>query len=340
MINPVGLSIFIGLVLSRKFIVDYDLAIFGNNVFDWPSSKSCFERASLGYKNLQIDTTEQKDSFSCRFNFDQHYSRLHLSGNQRVNKESDRFEWFCTSQDKSLICDGSSMCLTDECLCPGNSSDIFYCSDGSGCVTFDNLCNDIQDCLDGSDECFCPGHVVIPDKKTKICFSEKLLCFIENKSIISILGYKSLKEKRRVCKTSYKHYHGINPLYECLAEAYRNRTTLKVLLKSPESIPLYCESSCSHVNGFVDGGWVQYCDRVFKGYPYDYGFICDFESSLSNDFGKPLTILCDVKVDCKSGQDEMGCPRRFYCSPNSSTDWVEPRKVCDHVKDCFYSHSL
>ena len=334
MINLVRLSIFIGLVLSRKFTVDFDLAIFGNNVEDWPSSKSCFERATLGYKKLVSDATEQKDSFSCRFNFDQHFSRLFVSGNQRVNKESDRFEWVCTTQDKSLICDGSSMCLTDECWCSGNSSDIFYCSDGSGCVTFDKLCNNIQDCLDGSDECFCPGHLVVPDKQTKICFSKKLLCNIDSKLIVSMFGYKRLKETRKVCKTSYDLYLGMNPLYECLHEVYRNQTTLKKLLKSPERIPLYCKSSCTHVKGFVDGGWVKFCDRVFKGDPYDYVFICDFKSSLSNDFGQPLAILCDVKVDCKSGQDEMGCPGRFYCSPNSSTDWVEPERVCDHVKDC------
>ena len=336
MIKCVRISVFIGLVLSMKFVVDYNLDIIDSQVCHLPAYPSCFEKlkAVVGYKNLQSDTTEQKDSFSCRFNFDKFYNQIY--GYIDISREPGKFEWFCRSHDKSLICDGSSMCLTDECWCSGNSSDIFYCSDGSGCVTFDNLCNDIQDCLDGSDECFCPGHVVYSDTQTKICVSENLFCSIEEERILDMIDHKKMSDFREVCKNSklFQYHDHMNPLYKCLGEAYQNQTIQNDFFKSPGRIPLYCQSSCRHVKGFVDGGWVKFCDKVIKGYPNDYGFVCDFNSELSMDFSQPLGVLCDGKVDCKSGVDEMGCPGRFYCSPIDSTDWVEPERVCDHAKDC------
>jgi hypothetical protein len=64
----------------------------------------------------------------------------------------------------------------------------------------------------------------------------------------------------------------------------------------------------------------------------DYVFNC--EPKPYADESVHISALCDKRKDCRNGADEMACPGRFYCSSNSSVDWVSPNKLCDHVKDC------
>jgi hypothetical protein len=80
------------------------------------------------------------------------------------------------------MCDGNSQCSTDECHCtinlsPNKSGFIFYCFDGSGCISSEKVCDDERHCRDGSDECNCPnvaqlsclnqGHHLSAVKKAK-----------------------------------------------------------------------------------------------------------------------------------------------------------------------------
>ena len=72
----------------------------------------------------------------------------------------------------------------------------------------------------------------------------------------------------------------------------------------------------------------KFCDQVKKGYPYDLAFSCNHDEDYH------ITTLCDNEINCSDGSDEIGCPGRFYCDSNKTTDWIELDKVCDHVKDC------
>ena len=65
---------------------------------------------------------------------------------------------------------------------------------------------------------------------------------------------------------------------------------------------------------------------------WNYVFSCD--KNLAVEELTALNEICDGETDCTNGADEAGCPDRFYCSPNSSIDWVSLEKLCDHVKDC------
>ena len=62
--------------------------------------------------------------------------------------------WYCIIPS-SEICNGHSICLTDECECVDSDKTLFLCADGIGCVTIDRTCNGFYDCLDRSDEFLC-----------------------------------------------------------------------------------------------------------------------------------------------------------------------------------------
>ena len=323
----------IRLQLSRNVnIIDYDNEndywYYISDVLD-DSALSCFEKTvktQVEFDKVPVDLMEyDKETLICKFNFDGIYLHI-LSGNLLTKFEKDaELTWFCRSQNISLICDGSSICLTDECGCLANQTEVFYCSDGSGCVTFDKLCDDIQDCVDGSDECYCLGHIVFSEisfSPNKICLSVNALC--NSLAHYNLMDLISVEFEKTNCKP---HFH-MNPLYECLYEALETMDVEFYL--SPELIPPYCKANCSHIDGFFDDKWIRFCDQIIRGNTLDYEFQCDNRTKNHH-----LSLICDGKIDCTSGYDEIGCPGRFYCSPNEKPDiWIDIDKACDHIKDC------
>ena len=83
--------------------------------------------------------------------------------------------WFCKIDD-NRYCNTISECLTDECGCTNSSMDVFFCPKHTGCINFPQLCDGNIDCLDGADECFCEGFVVVKCpilSSSSICMSQK-----------------------------------------------------------------------------------------------------------------------------------------------------------------------
>ena len=172
-----------------------DLNIFGvhgiyfgdHDHFSISTRLSCFQIAKHiywdGAKNCTKVFNKTDIVFgdeTCRFNFDsaQKEGEAKTSSLQLAETLSSNSVWTCKLKG-SNFCDGFSDCLTDECGCHGNQTDVFYCADGSGCITWNGICDDTQDCLDGSDECSCPGHVVFSThgrKFNKVCMSEEGYC--------------------------------------------------------------------------------------------------------------------------------------------------------------------
>ena len=83
--------------------------------------------------------------------------------------------WFCEINAYNY-CNTISDCLTDECGCTNSSMDVFFCPKHTGCISFPQLCDGNIDCLDGADECFCEGFVVVKCpilSSSSICMSQK-----------------------------------------------------------------------------------------------------------------------------------------------------------------------
>ena len=292
--------------------------------------RSCYHTTLLFMFESNVTITKhppEPDNLTCEFNFD--YINLKTDPAYQDTTMHDFLElppitWFCRLHDTSELCNGNSECQTDECHCHDNiQSPVFYCRDGSGCISWNRLCNSIQDCTDGSDECFCSGFVVVaisPGTTAKICVSEERYCTAK------ALGYLPVEHSLEAGtpKCNEQDFQRLNPLHSCIYEAIR----LNPLLRDYAG---YCRNNCSDVDGFAEG-WERFCDHVKEGYHFIPEFLCDPKNIPFEKYY--LRDLCDGKVQCDNHADERGCPGRFYCSPNQSTEWVDHAQVCDNVIDC------
>ena len=299
-------------------------------------AKEIYLRGAKNCKKLFNKADKLFGEKACRFNFDatQKVIEPQTSGIPLAETHSNNIAWTC-KLNSTNFCDGFSDCLTDECGCHGNQTDVFYCADGSGCITWDKICDDIQDCLDGSDECSCPGHVVFStsgNKVKKVCMSEESYC--HTKTYLQQMNMTpEILDDEIGCEAYNKHHEAskFSPLETCLFEAW-DEGFMPYFRASAEAVREYCSENCSHVAGFNDG-WKTYCDRIDVGSVTFFEFLCS-----KNDYREyyDISSICDGELDCSNHADEMGCPLsdRFYCNPNVSSEWVGKDKLCDNIKDC------
>ncbi|KAL5251055.1 hypothetical protein ACHWQZ_G016692 [Mnemiopsis leidyi] len=271
----------------------------------------------------------RQEEKSCKFHFDttHTYGLTDIDLPAYINNKD--LEWFCRLNDATSICNGVSECLTDECGCHDSQVDVFYCADGSGCIAWSGLCDDTQDCLDGSDECFCFGHVVIPASEvgSKVCMSEHSFCLTK-----AYLGLGNMSEvmEMKYCEATINVPTRIKtPVERCLFEAFEEYRSLFEFFPYSR-LHDYCRENCSYVSKF-DDGWTKFCTNMGIGLT-DYDYYCDGGFTESYH----ISQLCDGQVDCSNHADEIGCPlpERFYCEPNLTSEWVSTEKVCDNMKDC------
>ena len=310
-----------------------DNSDFANNCFDGVT-EALYGRQYECIRFVPDTSLQKQDNKTCRFNYDaMHFIDKKFTSALPDGLTVKDISWSCKLRSLDRICDGESECLTDECDCGEDSdSDVFYCVDGSGCISWSKLCDDIQDCTDGSDECFCFGHLVVfsPEVKQRACFSEMYFC--SNYEMVT----SSFNETPYVLKDvdCGDQVYKANPIVYCLEtdeviEGYHNQFQNGPI----ELLPEYCLANCSHVDGF-DDGWGKYCKNILSGLTFHlYNFVCN-TTDISEIYA--LEQLCDGKTDCSNGADEFGCPLpdRFHCNPNITAEWVHIDKVCDSVKDC------
>ena len=286
-------------------------------------------------RKFSSDNLPLEDNQTCEHNYDAMYTAdEYLASSLPVGMTVKDITWSCRLRRLNNICDGQSDCLTDECGCGKESkSDVFYCVDGSGCITWNKVCDDIQDCKDGSDECFCAGHLVFYSQEIKQwgCFSKKHYCLFSD---IIVPRLNSIPNVLRDIDCVKYDPFATNPIELCLDDEVMFEHYVEFQNGPIELLPKYCSVNCSHIDGFKDG-WIKYCKNIFAGIlpGFPFSFVCNI-----SDFSEIYAVqqLCDGKEDCRSGADEIGCPfpDRFHCNPNVTAEWVHIDKMCDSVKDC------
>ena len=294
-------------------------------------------------KRSTMNHTLKRDNQTCDFNIDETQRRTENFfplGGLPPGVNASEIAWSCRLDNTGRICDGYSQCLTDECGCKNSDADVFYCADGSGCVTWDKLCDSVQNCKDGSDECSCPDHLVFFSAEISqwVCFSEMHYCnhiaqqsrgtdyssvFIETPDTLKRVNCSDGMQEEVIATST-----ATSPIALC-HKFLQNISEFDLTEVTPE----LCHINCTQFDGFSDG-WARFCSNILAGirkFPYD--FFCD-GTDLSQSL--PLLAVCDGKTDCSNGADEFGCPLpdRFHCDPNVTAEWVHIDKVCDSVKDC------
>ena len=307
---------------------DFDCLFSTKEIF-YHQKYKCAKRSTMNH-------TLTADNLTCSFNIDaaqQQVEDLFPNGALPANINARDISWSCRLAGSSQICNGISQCLTDECGCINSTSDVFYCADGSGCVTWDKLCDDTQDCKDGSDECSCANHLVFysPVIEQWVCFSQEHYCKRSMADTIYLFNNTPEILKNINCDLEQDEVESRpNPIKSCFEEA------IDLLMEPVENIVEFCRSNCSHIENFKDG-WGKFCNHIVGGIDsYPFSFVCNVSADYNSGQNYPLENVCDGKTDCSNGADEFGCPLpdRFHCNSNVTAEWVHVNKTCDSVKDC------
>ena len=292
------------------------------------------------YTKRETGKENVTDNIICPFVFDQFHASPNGYFESVPAKEQhliESSEWFCRLPG-SYVCDKNSDCQMDECGCTYKDVDVFLCADRSGCVTFNKVCDGIRTCSDASDEFLCEQFYEMSCPTISpypVFISDLDYCSNEDYYTSHCCGVHSNVNCSALLISHRENYYA-NPIDECLYQARQSRL-IDIYSHSFELIPLFCARNCSNATKFFDENWTKFCGAVYSGVTsnllsLDFVFQCD-----GKPFGEKayhISVICDEKIDCINGNDEIGCPGRFYCFPNSSKEWVVESKVCDYTKDC------
>ncbi|XP_077973213.1 uncharacterized protein LOC120338026 [Styela clava] len=240
-----------------------------------------------------------------------------------------------------FICDSYPHCsgAVDECFCDGNTlilngifheEECFRCFTSKEIIPYGKLCDHVIDCQDLSDECLC-----------------------KRKGVLNICKHVDWGRKDET------------PYFSCNATKANNSAT--VCDKIPDCMESIDEKFCADTS-CPDGSLNQNagkCNHRCDSLDHDKkptATSCDGNIECLNYYAEECSIcypkpefckhrvsethyecssksriigwkICDGIADCEEGEEEIKCPRRFYCKGNEPIS-VPEHKVCNLQKDC------
>ena len=276
-----------------------------------------FARISIEQKNITCSMEENARQNDRRR---KHSSPPQSSGEQQryqcqfLSRSRTRKGTCLLTED--LVCDGVSACSTDECACEG--SQVFYCSNGEGCVALEQVCDGQTDCLDASDECVCDSYLNCEsDRSNGFCRNDDMRTLRCGFSSVGDIGLK---------KSIKNNFSG---LFQCIKREFTGTGRNTQSFRTFQNHAIWCKSKCRKFSNHCENiDWSSLLiDTETKFVSVNY--TCGIGSSiaLSADVD-----VCDGFYDCPNRADEASCANRFYCDDGSKS--IPLSKVCDSVPDC------
>ncbi len=220
----------------------------------------------------------------------------------------------------SKVCNGVKDCInssSDEQICKNKLPPYFTCKNGQ-VIDWKQSCDISYDCLDGSDETDCVEY------NDASCVG----------SLYDCRKLDKVHKKRGILRQSWidemiKHGYGhLMPLTRCwqmsqslhpcqsVRDGCFHKEGLCVHDKLPNNVPAYC----------LEREHLQDCeDHVCPG-----KFKCD------SGYCIPFHRVCDNRIDCLDGDDEIKCEMNF-CNSSFWCDGVclSSENLCDGIKQCY-----
>ena len=328
----------------------------------------CQSEATSG-KNMYFNTKDMRfyhkgkmfsdelklEGYVCPVNIDylQFYSKLNPIRITMSNLSIAGGDLYQCEVRQSARCDSHSMCSTDECHCTNKGTNyndqVMFCprrDGGKACIAFENVCDGIVDCADYSDECLCQdSYELFCDKIpqiTRLCLPKINYCDF-------LPQIKELNCSNHPTNINCTESMGIklnetgHPFVECLHKIEINISVHYNI--EPESIKWFhklrdlaverCITQCTNTTELDK--WKLFCQNIdFDRNPPMHAMVfkCEKDKVPYSNNSCPVKFICDGKIHCFNGADELDCPGRFYCTVDNSVTWINESLVCDKKKDC------
>ncbi|XP_068986160.1 basement membrane-specific heparan sulfate proteoglycan core protein-like isoform X34 [Bombus flavifrons] len=275
---------------------------------------------------------------------------------------------------RSAVCDRRPDCPheDDEANChQGCGRDQFQCANGD-CIRADQQCNSFIDCADGSDEncdhivSLAPGscpHGYVACTRDKDCVPQSSLCNGVPECRDRSDEENCYGESRRLNLKTYPSEQLIKESREVVFQC-RDEGLLRAKVRWLRGNNLPLPPGSRDVNGRLEipniqleHSGVYICEAVgypsstpgqqvsvyltvekFEPLPTNKPHACQYdEATCSNGECIPKSYVCNGRLDCTDGSDEMRCsphgcePNQFRCN---NTECVSKVWRCDGDKDC------
>ncbi|XP_050492346.1 basement membrane-specific heparan sulfate proteoglycan core protein-like isoform X4 [Bombus huntii] len=261
--------------------------------------------------------------------------------------------------------------FTDEQYCFGCGRDQFQCANGD-CIRADQQCNNFIDCADGSDEncdhivSLMPGscpHGYVACTRDKDCVPQSSLCNGVPECRDRSDEENCYGESHRLNLKTYPSEQLIKESREVVFQC-RDEGVLRAKVRWLRGNNLPLPPGSRDVNGRLEipniqleHSGVYICEAVgypsstpgqqvsvyltvekFEPPPTNKPHACQYdEATCSNGECIPKSYVCNGRLDCTDGSDEMRCsphgcePNQFRCN---NTECVSKVWRCDGDKDC------